>query len=176
VLRQKVPGENHPAKNASAKNASAKSAPSKSVSAESRQPEAQPQRVNPVRLCIVAVGQRVPDWAQIAWDDYAKRFPHEIEVEFEAVETEPATTRPWMQYLLPSARGVGCRRAAAWWRWTNAAPASPPWRWRAAHRVATGGTDVALVIGGDGWTPRFARCRTHRSSDLTLPHALPGCC
>jgi 23S rRNA (pseudouridine1915-N3)-methyltransferase len=27
-----------------------------------------------VLLRIVAVGQRVPDWAQTAWDDYAKRF------------------------------------------------------------------------------------------------------
>jgi 23S rRNA (pseudouridine1915-N3)-methyltransferase len=34
-----------------------------------------------VRLLIVAVGQRVPDWAQTAWDDYAKRFPFELKVE-----------------------------------------------------------------------------------------------
>jgi 23S rRNA (pseudouridine1915-N3)-methyltransferase len=42
-----------------------------------------------VRLLIVAVGQRVPDWAQTAWDDYAKRFPHELKVELKAVKTEP---------------------------------------------------------------------------------------
>ena len=40
-------------------------------------------------LRIVAVGQRVPDWAQTAWDDYAKRFPPEIRVELKAVKTEP---------------------------------------------------------------------------------------
>ncbi|HEY0825176.1 MAG TPA: 23S rRNA (pseudouridine(1915)-N(3))-methyltransferase RlmH, partial [Ramlibacter sp.] len=28
-----------------------------------------------MRLLVVAVGQRVPDWAQAAWEDYAKRFP-----------------------------------------------------------------------------------------------------
>ena len=43
----------------------------------------------PMRLFIVAVGQRVPDWAQTAYDDYAKRFPHEIKVELKAVKTEP---------------------------------------------------------------------------------------
>ena len=42
-----------------------------------------------MRLVIVAVGQRVPDWAQHAWDDYAKRFPHEIKIELKAVKTEP---------------------------------------------------------------------------------------
>ena len=42
-----------------------------------------------MRLYIVAVGQRVPDWAQTAWDDYAKRFPHEIRIELKTVKTEP---------------------------------------------------------------------------------------
>ena len=42
-----------------------------------------------MRLVIVAVGLRVPDWAQTAWDDYAKRFPHEIKIELKAVKTEP---------------------------------------------------------------------------------------
>jgi 23S rRNA (pseudouridine1915-N3)-methyltransferase len=42
-----------------------------------------------VRLIIVAVGQRVPDWAQTAWDDYAKRFPYELKVELKTVKTEP---------------------------------------------------------------------------------------
>ena len=42
-----------------------------------------------MKLIVVAVGQRVPDWAQTAWDDYAKRFPHEIKVELKAVKTEP---------------------------------------------------------------------------------------
>ena len=42
-----------------------------------------------MKLLIVAVGQRVPDWAQTAWDDYAKRFPFELKVELKAVKTEP---------------------------------------------------------------------------------------
>jgi 23S rRNA (pseudouridine1915-N3)-methyltransferase len=42
-----------------------------------------------MKLLIVAVGQRVPDWAQVAWDDYAKRFPPELKVELKAVKTEP---------------------------------------------------------------------------------------
>ena len=42
-----------------------------------------------MKLWVVAVGQRVPDWAQTAWDDYAKRFPPELKVELKAVKTEP---------------------------------------------------------------------------------------
>ena len=42
-----------------------------------------------MKLLIVAVGQRVPDWAQTAYDDYAKRFPPELKVELKAVKTEP---------------------------------------------------------------------------------------
>ena len=42
-----------------------------------------------MKLLVVAVGQRVPDWAQTAWDDYAKRFPPELKLELRAVKTEP---------------------------------------------------------------------------------------
>ena len=42
-----------------------------------------------MKLLIVAVGQRVPEWAQTAYDDYAKRFPPELKVELKAVKTEP---------------------------------------------------------------------------------------
>jgi len=48
-----------------------------------------------MRLLIVAVGQRVPDWAQTAWDDYAKRFPPELKVELKAVKTEPRSSKTY---------------------------------------------------------------------------------
>src|SRR5450830_2174952 len=71
-----------------------------------------------VRLVIVAVGQRVPDWAQTAWDDYAKRFPYELKVELKTVKTEPrgsktvetlyAAERTRIEAALPK----GCRVVA----------------------------------------------------------------
>ena len=42
-----------------------------------------------MKLMIVAVGQRMPDWAQAAYDDYAKRFPPDSKVEIKTVKTEP---------------------------------------------------------------------------------------
>lgn len=86
----------------------------------------------PVRLLIVAVGQRLPDWAQSAWADYAKRFPAELKVELKAVKTEPRGSRSLPSLLAAerSASKLRCPRAAVWWRLTSAAPRSAPWRWQ----------------------------------------------
>jgi 23S rRNA pseudoU1915 N3-methylase RlmH len=46
-----------------------------------------------MKLVVVAVGQRVPDWAQAAWDDYAKRMPPELRLELKAVKTEPRASK-----------------------------------------------------------------------------------
>ena len=71
-----------------------------------------------MRLLIVAVGQRVPDWAQSAWADYAKRFPPELKVELKAVKTEPRGSRS-LETLLAAERSRieaalprGCRVVA----------------------------------------------------------------
>ena len=42
-----------------------------------------------MKLTVVAIGQKVPDWAQTAWDDYAKRFPPEIKFQLKALKAEP---------------------------------------------------------------------------------------
>ena len=42
-----------------------------------------------MRLILIAVGQKMPDWAQAAFDDYAKRFPPEIKLEVRLVKTQP---------------------------------------------------------------------------------------
>ncbi len=56
-----------------------------------------------MRLVVVAVGQRVPDWAQAAWDDYAKRFPPELKVELKAVKTQPRGSKA-LETLLTAER------------------------------------------------------------------------
>jgi 23S rRNA (pseudouridine1915-N3)-methyltransferase len=110
-----------------------------------------------MRLSIVAVGQKVPGWAQEAWDDYAKRFPPELKVELKAIEA--AITRGTRVVALDE-RGTALTTKALAERLTA---------WQGE------GTDVALVIGGpDGLDPEFRR-QAHeriRLSDLTLPHAM----
>lgn len=131
-----------------------------------------------MRLWIVAVGQRVPDWAQTAYDDYAKRFPHEIKVELKTVKTEPrgsktlqalyAAERERIEAAIPR----GTRVVVLDERGTSVSTKALAERlqgWQLS------GDDVALVIGGpDGLDPAF-RAAAHeriRLSDLTLPHAM----
>jgi 23S rRNA (pseudouridine1915-N3)-methyltransferase len=130
-----------------------------------------------MKLLIVAVGQRVPDWAQTAWDDYAKRFPFEIKVELKAVKTEPRSSKT-LETLYAAERSrieaaipKGCRIVALDERGTTLttmALADKLKSWQL-------GGDVALVIGGpDGLDPGFKQAAHERIrlSDLTLPHAM----
>jgi 23S rRNA (pseudouridine1915-N3)-methyltransferase len=131
-----------------------------------------------MRLWVVAVGQRVPDWAQTAWDDYAKRFPPEIKVELKAVKTEPrgsktidtlyAAERDRIQSAIPR----GCRIVALDERGTSLTTLALAQKLKHWQLDAD---DVALVIGGpDGLDPEFKK-NAHeriRLSDLTLPHAM----
>jgi 23S rRNA (pseudouridine1915-N3)-methyltransferase len=130
-----------------------------------------------MKLLIVAVGQRVPDWAQTAWDDYAKRFPPELKVELKAVKTEPrgsktletlyAAERQRIEAAIPrGARIVALDERGT--SLTTLALASKLKAWQLES------DDVALVIGGpDGLDPAFRQAAHERIrlSDLTLPHA-----
>lgn len=135
-----------------------------------------------MKLVIVAVGLRVPDWAQTAYDDYAKRFPAELRVELRAVKTEPrgsrtvaqmqAAERERIEAAIASAVGRNARVVALDERGTTLTTQA------LATRLSTWqleGDGVALVIGGpDGLEPAF-RQGAHeriRLSDMTLPHAM----
>jgi 23S rRNA (pseudouridine1915-N3)-methyltransferase len=129
-----------------------------------------------VLLRIVAVGQRVPDWAQTAWDDYAKRFPPEIRVELKAVKTEPrgsktletlyAAERARIEAAIPKgARVVALDERGDALGTQALARRLTLWQEQG---------DVALLIGGpDGLDPalREGAHERIRLSDLTLPHA-----
>lgn len=131
-----------------------------------------------MRLLIVAVGQRLPDWAQSAWADYAKRFPAELKVELKAVKTEPRSSRSLPSLLaaererIEAALPKGCRVVALDERGTALSTVALADKLRAWQLDAD---DVALVIGGpDGLEPAFRQAAHERIrlSDLTLPHAL----
>jgi 23S rRNA (pseudouridine1915-N3)-methyltransferase len=131
-----------------------------------------------MRLLIVAVGQRVPDWAQTAWDDYAKRFPPELKVELKAVKTEPRASKTLDTLLaaererIEAAIPKGARIVALDERGTNLTTKALAERLKGWQ---LGGDDVALIIGGpDGLQPEFRQAAHERVrlSDLTLPHAM----
>ena len=132
-----------------------------------------------MRLALVAVGQRLPSWAETACDEYLKRFPPEWRVELKAVKAEPRTLGKAAD-ALKSAEAVridaacpkGARRVALdehGQRLTTAALAERLLAWQ------RDGRDVALLMGGpDGLADavKASADETLRLSDLTLPHAL----
>ena len=132
-----------------------------------------------MKLFVVAVGQRVPDWAQAAWDDYAKRFPPELRIELKAVKTEPRAGGKAVPALLAAERQrietaipKGTHVVALDERGTALTTMALAARLKAWQMQ---GGDVALVIGGpDGLEPGFRQAAHERIrlSDLTLPHAM----
>lgn len=119
----------------------------------------------------------MPDWAQTAWDDYAKRFPPEIRIELKAVKTEPrgsktletlyAAERARIEAAVPKgARVVALDERGEALGTQALARRLTLWQEQG---------DVALLIGGpDGLDPalREAAHERIRLSDLTLPHAM----
>jgi 23S rRNA (pseudouridine1915-N3)-methyltransferase len=131
-----------------------------------------------MKLLVVAVGQRQPDWADAAWADFAKRFPPEMRLELKALKAEPRAGRSTAQCLAAEALRFdaaipkGARRVVLdehGTRLDSAALAARLQFWRGDGR------DVALLVGGpDGLAPalKAGADETLRLSDLTLPHAL----
>jgi 23S rRNA (pseudouridine1915-N3)-methyltransferase len=131
-----------------------------------------------MKLWVLAIGQRQPDWATAAWDDFAKRFPPEMRLELKALKAEPRAGKSAAQCMaaeatrLEAAWPKGARRVMLDERGTRMTSVELAERvrwWRGDGR------DVALFIGGpDGLDPalRGRAEETLRLSDLTLPHAL----
>lgn len=137
-----------------------------------------------MKLVVVAVGQRLPPWAQAAVDDYSKRFPPELRLELVPVKAEARTAGRTRAQTLEHERerlsdavsrhaGKGARVVMLDERGTalnTLQLAGRLTRWRESSE------DVAFVMGGpDGIEPHWRDSPAHeriRLSDLTLPHAL----
>lgn len=131
-----------------------------------------------MKLALVAVGQRVPGWAETACQDYLKRFPPDWRVELKAVKAEPRTQGKTVDAMkaaeaqrIEAACAKGARRVVLDERGTRLTTA------QLAQRLLAwqlDGRDVALLVGGpDGLadTLKDSADETLRLSDLTLPHA-----
>lgn len=132
-----------------------------------------------MRLALVAVGQRLPAWAEMACDDYLKRFPPELRVELKAVKAEPRTQGKPVDAMkaaeaqrLEAGCPKGARRVVLDERGQRLSTAQLAERLTAWQRD---GRDVALLMGGpDGLSDalKAGADEALRLSDLTLPHAL----
>lgn len=132
-----------------------------------------------MKLLAVAVGTRMPAWADAAFDEFARRMPRELPLELKEIKAEPRSGGKPVEALLAAEAGriraalpARCRLVALDER--GADLATPQLAARLRQWMETG-DDVALVIGGpDGLAPdlKSAAAETLRLSSLTLPHAL----
>jgi 23S rRNA (pseudouridine1915-N3)-methyltransferase len=132
-----------------------------------------------VKLIVVAVGNRLPDWMNAGFAEYAKRMPRELPVELVEIKPEPRSTgKPVEAMMAAEARRIEaalpprCRRIALDER--GAAPDTQALAQQLA-RWQGEGDDVAFILGGpDGLDPALKQGahESLRLSSLTLPHGL----
>jgi len=131
-----------------------------------------------MKICIAAVGQRLPPWAQQAVEEFVGRLPKDFQIELREVKPEPrkgqalerarAAEAARLQAVLPAGSFVVAMDELGR-DWTSAQFATSLSAWRDAARP------IAFILGGaDGLDPRLkqqsALCL--RLSSMTLPHAL----
>jgi 23S rRNA (pseudouridine1915-N3)-methyltransferase len=130
-----------------------------------------------LKLLLTAIGLRQPAWADMAYADFAKRFPPECRLELKALKAEPRDGKSPEQLMAAEAARIeaacpkGVRRVVLDERGTRLTTV------QLAERLKFwmgDGRDVAFIIGGpDGLDAQLKATadETLRLSDLTLPHA-----
>jgi 23S rRNA (pseudouridine1915-N3)-methyltransferase len=131
-----------------------------------------------MKLNIIAVGQKMPAWVEMAWADYYKRFPAEFKPVLKTVKAETRGSKTTVQLMAAERTRIeasippDCRVIVLDERGqhlTTKALADKVQSWQGDGR------DCAWLIGGpDGLDPALkARAdEAVRLSDLTLPHAM----
>ncbi len=126
---------------------------------------------------IVAVGQRISEWAQSAVTDYLGRFPRDFRVELREIRTEPRAGQTPARLMAAEAERILAAIDPSDFvivldehgrDLTTMDFAKSFARWR-----ADGETPVFVIGGPDGLAPEVkARANlTIRLSAMTLPHA-----
>ncbi len=131
-----------------------------------------------MKLVIVAIGERLPGWAEMAIAEYVTRMPRETRVELVAVKPDKRTGLPPEQVRAAEAARLleRCPKGAL------LVALDERGRQVSTHELAellagwrTTGRDVALLMGGaDGLSAEILERADLKLalSRLTLPHAL----
>lgn len=132
-----------------------------------------------MRLLVVAVGVRLPDWLNAGFAEYAKRMPRELSMELVEIKPEPrATGKPVEAMMAAEAKRIEAALPARCRRVVLDERGDAPDTRDLARRLGQwldGGEDVAFLVGGpDGLDPalKAAAHERLRLSSLTLPHGL----
>jgi len=132
-----------------------------------------------MKLFILAVGHKMPEWINTGFGEYAKRMPRETRIELVEIRPEPRTTGKSVVQIMEAEAGrilavlpTGCLRIVLdehGTQLTTRQLAQKMGEWMG------GGRDVAFVIGGaDGLHESVKSGAQQRwaLSPMTLPHGL----
>jgi len=132
-----------------------------------------------MKLYFIAVGTRMPAWADSGFAEFARRMPREMSLQLIEVKAEPRSGGKTVTAMLEAEAGrieavipAHCRRVILDERgrdMTTAALAARMEKWQGEGR------DIALIAGGpDGLAESVKHLADEalRLSSLTLPHAL----
>lgn len=132
-----------------------------------------------MRLLIVAVGHKMPDWIEAGFAEYAKRMPPELPLTLKEIRPEHRSSSRTAQTVMAlerqrieAALPRQCRVIALDERGKDLSSTELA---RQLARWQQDGRDVAFVIGGaDGLDPALKASADGlvRLSSLTLPHAM----
>ncbi len=132
-----------------------------------------------MKLIIVSVGHKMPDWITAGFSEYAKRMPREARIELLEIRPEPRSTGKSIPQIMEAeaqrvlaALPQNCLRIAL-----DERGSQPTTRQLAAQMQEwmREGRDVAFIIGGaDGLHDSVKRDAQQllALSALTLPHAM----
>ena len=65
-----------------------------------------------MKVCIIAIGQKMPAWAQTAFEDYAKRMPPEWKFECKALKAEARGSTSTAKIMQAEAERIAQERRA----------------------------------------------------------------
>jgi 23S rRNA (pseudouridine1915-N3)-methyltransferase len=131
-----------------------------------------------MKLIIVSVGHKMPDWITQGFNEYAKRMPREAKIELLEIKPESRTSGKTTEQIMQAeaqrilnALPSGCLRIAL-----DERGATPTTKQFAAQMQdwMRSGQDVAFIIGGaDGLHDSVKQSAQHLMalSAFTLPHA-----
>ena len=131
-----------------------------------------------MKLIIVSVGHRMPDWITVGYNEYVKRMPREAQIVLQEIKPEPRTTGKTTTQIMEaeaqrilSALPQNCLRIAL-----DERGPQPTTKQLAAQMQdwMREGCDVAFIIGGaDGLHASVKQTARQMMalSALTLPHA-----
>src|SRR5690554_1895382 len=120
-----------------------------------------------MRLRLICVGQKMPDWVSAGYNDYARRMPPELPLELTEIPMAHRGKNPDIPRLMQRESVIALEVGGRPWSTEKLASQLENWQ--------QDGQDVCFLVGGPDGLADACRNRADQQwslSPLTLPHPL----